>query len=148
MSVWGAIYSPICTIFKTFVSLRDGSDFRRIQRDLIPEPKNKALECLARGINWLLPGWNMQEPRSTFEKIFIPHLAAAYNLARWIVENEQDAQDLVQEAYIKALKGFPKFNGRNPRAWLLTIVRNTAYDYVKKHSKKNSYLITKRSMRY
>ena len=61
-----------------------------------------------------------------FEELFLPHLDAAYSLARWIVGRDQDAQDVVQEAYARALKGFSGFRGENPRAWLLTIVLNTA----------------------
>jgi RNA polymerase sigma factor (sigma-70 family) len=68
-----------------------------------------------------------------FEELFLPHLDAAYSLARWIVGRDQDAQDVVQEAYARALKGFSGFRGENPRAWLLTIVRNTAYKWIKKH---------------
>jgi RNA polymerase sigma-70 factor (ECF subfamily) len=67
-----------------------------------------------------------------FEELFLPHLDTAYSLARWIVGGDQDAQDIVQEAYARALKGFPGFRGDNPRAWLLTIVRNTAYSWIKK----------------
>jgi len=67
-----------------------------------------------------------------FEELFLPHLDAAYSLARWIVGRDQDAQDVVQEAYARALKGFSGFRGDNPRAWLLTIVRNTAYSWIKK----------------
>jgi len=70
-----------------------------------------------------------------FEELFLPHLDAAYSLARWIVGRDQDAQDIVQEAYARALKGFSGFRGDNPRAWLLTIVRNTAYSWIKKHRK-------------
>ena len=64
-----------------------------------------------------------------FEELFLPFLNAAYNLARWIVHNEQDAQDVVQEAYLRAFKGF---RSGNSKAWLLTIVRNTAYSYLRK----------------
>jgi RNA polymerase sigma-70 factor (ECF subfamily) len=58
---------------------------------------------------------------------------AAYNLARWLLRNEQDAQDIVQEAYLRAFKSFSGFHGSNGRAWLLTIVRNTAYTLLKKN---------------
>jgi RNA polymerase sigma-70 factor, ECF subfamily len=61
-----------------------------------------------------------------FEDLFLPYLDAAYNLARWIVSRDQDAADIVQEAYARALQGYSEFHGDNPRAWLLTIVRNTA----------------------
>jgi|SRR5580700_3158958 RNA polymerase sigma factor (sigma-70 family) len=63
---------------------------------------------------------------SRFEELFLPYLDAAYNLARWIASREQDAVSIVQEAYARAFLGFSEFHGDNPRAWLLTIVRNTA----------------------
>ena len=55
----------------------------------------------------------------------LPHLAAAYNLARWLTRNGPDAEDLVQDAYLRALNGFEGFRGGDGRAWLLRIVRNT-----------------------
>lgn len=61
----------------------------------------------------------------TFEDACLPHLGAAYNLARWLTRNEADAEDVVQEAYLRALKFFGAFDGQNGRPWLLTIVRNT-----------------------
>jgi hypothetical protein len=69
----------------------------------------------------------MEEDRRRFEKIFLPYLDAAYNLARWIIRHDQDAQDVVQDAYIRALKGFHLFRGGNSRGWLMTIVRNTGH---------------------
>jgi RNA polymerase sigma-70 factor (ECF subfamily) len=75
-----------------------------------------------------------------FEKLFLPHLDAAYSLARWIVGGDQDAQDIVQEAYARALKGFSGFRGDNPRAWLLTIVRNSAYSWIKRHLKEEKLI--------
>ena len=74
----------------------------------------------------------MAEERRQFEEIFLPHLDAAYNLARWIVQNDQDAEDIVQEAFVRAFKGFHGFRGGNGSAWLLTIVRNTAYTWINK----------------
>jgi RNA polymerase sigma-70 factor (ECF subfamily) len=82
----------------------------------------------------------MGQELSSFEELFLPHLDAAYNLARWIVERDQDAQDVVQEAYTRALKSFSGFRGVNARAWLLTIVRNTAYNWIQKHSKENNLI--------
>ena len=58
---------------------------------------------------------------------------AAHNFARWLLRNEQDAQDVVQEAYLRAFKSFGGFHGSNGRAWLLTIVRNTSYTLLKKN---------------
>jgi RNA polymerase sigma-70 factor (ECF subfamily) len=76
----------------------------------------------------------MGEERRQFEETFLPFLDAAYNLARWIVQHDQDAQDVVQEAYLRAYKGYQGFRGGNSRAWLLTIVRNTAYSWINKHA--------------
>ena len=65
-----------------------------------------------------------------FEELALPHLDAAYNLARWLVHNESDAEDLVQEALLRAFKSFSGYYGGNSRAWLLTIVRNTCYTWL------------------
>ena len=70
---------------------------------------------------------------TSFEELMLPHLDAAHNLARWLLRNEQDAQDVVQEAYLRAFKSFGGFHGANGRAWLLTIVRNTSYTLLKKN---------------
>jgi RNA polymerase sigma-70 factor, ECF subfamily len=67
-----------------------------------------------------------------FEEAVMPHLDAAYNLARWLTRNEADAQDMVQEAYLRALRFFDGFHGTDARAWLLTIVRNTCYTWLKR----------------
>src|SRR5437764_19654 len=67
---------------------------------------------------------------SRFEEAVLPHLTAAYNLARWLTRNGRDAEDLVQEAYLRAFKSFDGFRGANGRAWLLTIVRNTCYTWL------------------
>src|SRR6266567_2328762 len=69
----------------------------------------------------------------SFEDVMLPHLDTAHNLARWLLRNEQDAQDVVQEAYLRAFKSFAGFRGSNGRAWLLTIVRNTSYTLLKKN---------------
>jgi anti-sigma factor RsiW len=64
----------------------------------------------------------------------LPHLSAAYNLARWLTRNEHDAEDVVQEAYLRALSSFKTFqSGRDGRAWLLAIVRNTCYTWLRKN---------------
>jgi RNA polymerase sigma-70 factor (ECF subfamily) len=74
-----------------------------------------------------------KENLTSFEAVMLPHLDAAHNLARWLLRNEQDAQDVVQEAYLRAFKSFAGFHGSNGRAWLLTIVRNTSYTLLKKN---------------
>jgi RNA polymerase sigma factor (sigma-70 family) len=60
------------------------------------------------------------------------HLDAAYNLARWLTRDDHDAEDVVQEAYTRAYRRFSTFKGGNGRAWLLTIVRNCSYDFLKR----------------
>jgi RNA polymerase sigma factor (sigma-70 family) len=67
-----------------------------------------------------------------FEEAVLPHLDAAYNLARWLTRNEDDAQDVVQEAYLRALRFFAGFRGSDAKAWLLTIVRHTCYTWIKR----------------
>jgi RNA polymerase sigma-70 factor, ECF subfamily len=68
--------------------------------------------------------------RERFEQAVLPHLDAAYNLARWLTRNEQDAQDVTQEAFLRAFRFFDGYQGGNMRAWLLTIVRNTCYTWL------------------
>lgn len=71
-----------------------------------------------------------------FEAVVLPHLDAAYTLARYLTRNEQDAQDVVQDACLRALKYFDGFRGEpgtSARAWLLTVVRNTAYSWRRGH---------------
>ena len=68
-----------------------------------------------------------------FEEIALQHLGAAYSLARWLVHNEHDAEDLVQDAYLRALKSFSGYYGGDSRSWLLTIVRNTCYTWLQRN---------------
>lgn len=68
-----------------------------------------------------------------FEQVVMPHLDAAYNLARWLVRNPADAEDNVQEAYLRAYKFFAGYQGGDARAWLLKIVRNTCYSFLEKN---------------
>jgi RNA polymerase sigma-70 factor, ECF subfamily len=73
---------------------------------------------------------NLTEP--AFEQVFLPHLDGAYNLARWLLRNDQDAEDAVQEAYMRAYKSFPRFRGGDGKAWLMTILRNVCFTMLKK----------------
>ena len=70
---------------------------------------------------------------SPFEQVVLPHLNAAYNLARWLMGNDHDAEDVVQDAFVRALRFFGGFRGGDGRAWLLAIVRNTCYDSLRRH---------------
>jgi len=77
-----------------------------------------------------------------FEETVLPHLNAAFNLARWLTRNEHDAEDVVQESYLRALNSFQGFQlGRDGRAWLLKIVRNTCYTWLRKN---RPYEVTER----
>lgn len=67
---------------------------------------------------------------ASFEEAVLPHLNAAYNLARWLTRNDTDAEDVVQEAYLRAFKFFGGFHGTDGRSWLLAIVRNTCYTWM------------------
>jgi RNA polymerase sigma-70 factor, ECF subfamily len=69
--------------------------------------------------------------RARFEREMLPHLDAAYNLARWILKGSDDAQDVVQEAFMRAFRYFDGFHGENAKAWLLKIVRNNCYSWIK-----------------
>jgi RNA polymerase sigma-70 factor (ECF subfamily) len=75
------------------------------------------------------------EQQTRFEETIMPHLDAAYNLARWLTRNEHDAEDIVQDAFLRAFKFFESFRGGNSRSWLLSIVRNTAYTWLEKNRK-------------
>lgn len=71
--------------------------------------------------------------RRRFEEITLRHFDAAYNLARWLTRNDHDAEDVVQEAYLRALRFFGGFRGSEGRPWLLTIVRHTCYSWMEKN---------------
>ena len=75
----------------------------------------------------------MIDPREQFEDVVMPHLDAAYNLARWLAGNDHDAADIVQEASLRAFRFLGGFRGGNSRSWLLTIVRHTAYTWLKQN---------------
>ena len=70
---------------------------------------------------------------SEFERKVLTHLDAAYNLARFLMRNEQDAEDVVQEAALRAFRFFDNFRGENSRAWFLQIVRNTSFTVLKRN---------------
>ncbi len=71
--------------------------------------------------------------RVDFERVFMPHLDGAYNLARWLLRNDADAEDVVQEAYLRALRFAGNYRGGDARAWLLAIVRNAAYTWISRN---------------
>jgi RNA polymerase sigma factor (sigma-70 family) len=68
-----------------------------------------------------------------FRNVVMPHLHDAYTLARWITRNQGDAEDVVQEACLRAFRAIDSYSGGNARAWVLTIIRNTAYSWLRKN---------------
>jgi RNA polymerase sigma factor (sigma-70 family) len=74
-----------------------------------------------------------KDDKSDFDEIFLPHLPEAYRLAHWLAGNASDAEDIVQEAAIRAFRGIKGFGAINARAWSLTIVRNTAFSWLTKN---------------
>ena len=74
---------------------------------------------------------------SRFERLALPHMAAAYNLAYFIVRSKEDAEDVVQDAYLRAFRAFDDLRGDDIRPWLLTIVRHAAYAMVKARRRSN-----------
>jgi RNA polymerase sigma factor (sigma-70 family) len=75
-----------------------------------------------------------QDPLTAFNDAVLPHFDAAYNLARWLTRNDQDAQDIVQEACLRAFKYWKGFCGSRCRSWLLAIVRNTYYSRIREQA--------------
>ena len=73
------------------------------------------------------------EDRVRFEQFVLPHVDAAFNLARWLLRGRTDAEDVAQEALLRACRFFRGFHGENARAWLLQIVRNTCYTWLEKN---------------
>jgi RNA polymerase sigma factor (sigma-70 family) len=75
----------------------------------------------------------MTDERTRFANVVLPHLGDAYALARWLARNDSDAEDIVQEACLRAFRGIAGFGDINARGWVLSIVRNTAYTWLKRH---------------
>jgi RNA polymerase sigma-70 factor, ECF subfamily len=78
--------------------------------------------------------------QARFAEVFLPHLVDAFRLARWIAGSRADAEDIVQEASMRAFKNIRGFSGGNARAWVLTIVRNTSYSWLAKNRPKTLVL--------
>jgi RNA polymerase sigma factor (sigma-70 family) len=83
-----------------------------------------------------VPTVQKKDARAVFDEVFLPHMAEAYRLAQWLTGNSYDAQDVVQDAALRAFRGINSFGAINARAWSLTIVRNTAYSWLMKNRPK------------
>ena len=78
-------------------------------------------------------GGALPDRSASFEQLVLPHIGAGYNLARWLLRNDHDAEDVLQEAMVRAFRFFDGFTGTSPRAWLLTVVRNSAYTFLQQN---------------
>jgi RNA polymerase sigma factor (sigma-70 family) len=113
------------------------SDFR------CTEPENTVLEVGPEGPDLLSGQLERSAPvvqnldeRAAFNEVFAPHLPEAYRLAQWLTGNASDAEDIVQEAALRAFRGIRNFGAVNARAWSLAIVRNTAFSWLAKNKPK------------
>jgi len=86
---------------------------------------------------WETSAVNDGSRKRRFEKLALPHLDAAYELARWITGNGSDAEDVVQEGFLRAFRFFESWQGESPRAWLLAVVRNAAYRWLERNRPKH-----------
>ena len=121
-----------------------------VQTELPPENSGRWARICLGNKTGTEPVWtgNGRESRSTaleeqdklarFEQSIMPHMNAAYNLARWLAGNDSDAQDVVQEAYLRAFKFLNGFRGGDSRSWLLRIVRNAFYDWLKRNRREET----------
>jgi RNA polymerase sigma factor (sigma-70 family) len=87
----------------------------------------------ARALTGTASGSNVSKDYSRFKGVVLPHLDAAYNLAHWLTGNRTDAEDVAQEALLRAFRAINTFAGGSARAWVLSIVRNTAYSWLRKN---------------
>ena len=107
------------------------------------EPKNNVLKDRLEGRDHVSGQQKMsvavvqnKDERAAFDEVFLPHMAEAYRLAQWLAGSASDAEDIVQEAAIRAFRGIKSFGAVNARAWSLTIVRNTAFSWLAKNKSK------------
>src|SRR6266496_2711919 len=105
---------------------------RALAREDLPEaqPDRQRYRLTGQG---RAPSLDEQSRVRKFEQLFVAHLDAAYDLARWLTRDERNAEDVVQEAYLRAFKFLDGFHGDNARVWLLAIVRNTYYTWLRKN---------------
>ena len=89
----------------------------------------------------LEPVYALATREQFFETHVVPHMGAAYNLARWLTRNDHDAEDVVQEAYLRAFRFSESFRGADARAWLLAIVRNTCFTWLQQNRKPSFELV-------
>src|ERR1700686_2877440 len=120
----------------TPLSLRR-SDIRRTElNEVVPNKRPKGPDRLSgqqQASDLIVQG---KDDRAMFDEVFLPHMAEAFRLAQWLTGNAYDAEDVVQDAALRAFRGIKSFGAVNARAWSLTIVRNTAYSWLVKNRPK------------
>jgi RNA polymerase sigma-70 factor, ECF subfamily len=83
-----------------------------------------------------VPTVQSKDQRAAFDEVFLPHMAEGYRLAQWLTGSASDAEDVVQEAALRAFRGITTFGAINARAWSLAVVRNTAFSWLAKNKPK------------
>jgi RNA polymerase sigma factor (sigma-70 family) len=113
------------------------SDFRRTElNEVVLKERLDGPDRLSRRQQASVPIVQNKDERALFDEVFLPHMAEAYRLARWLTGNSYDAEDVVQDAALRAFRGIKGFGAVSARAWSLTIVRNTAYSWLTKNRPK------------
>lgn len=92
------------------------------------------------------PTESMRRSRGQFEALMLPHLDAAYNLACWLLRDVHEAEDAVQEAYLKAYAALPQYRGGNSAAWLLKIVRNTCLTMLRRRKARSNVIVLREAL--
>jgi RNA polymerase sigma-70 factor (ECF subfamily) len=120
----------------TPLSLRR-SDFRRTElSEVVLKERLDGPDCLSGRQQTPVPTVQSKGDRAVFDEVFLPHMAEAYRLAQWLTGSAYDAEDVVQDAALRAFRGIKSFGAVNARAWSLTIVRNMAYSWLRKNKSK------------
>jgi RNA polymerase sigma factor (sigma-70 family) len=113
------------------------SDFRRTEpNEVVLKERLEGSDRLSGQQRAPVPIVQNKDERAVFDEVFLPHMAEAYRLAQWLTGNSYDAEDVVQDAALRAFRGIKGFGAVNARAWSLTIVRNTAYSWLMKNRPK------------
>jgi RNA polymerase sigma factor (sigma-70 family) len=113
------------------------SNFRRTElHEVRLKERSEGPDRLSGQQQTSVPTVQNKNDRAAFDEVFLPHMTEAYRLAQWLTGNSYDAQDVVQDAALRAFRGIKSFGAVNARAWSLTIVRNTAYSWLRKNKSK------------
>src|ERR1700693_4214075 len=119
------------------------SDFRCIDRkNVVLKDRSEGPDRLSGQQQTSVPTVPNKDERAAFDEVFLPHMAEAYRLAQWLTGNASDAEDIVQDAALRAYRGIKTFGAVNARAWSLTIVRNTAFSWLTKNQPRTVVFMT------